>query len=97
MMNAAEITMWENPETVAVSEFRNRIEHLERKVNCDRHACKGPQEIERWIREAQRVGSELSRTTCKRAKAEDWTRREKAIQRSADAILAAQAKLAKGA
>lgn len=93
MMNAAEITMWENPEAVPVREFRNRIEHLERKVHCDRHSCKGAHEIARWIREVQRVACELSRTTCKRATAEDWQRRETALTRSADAILAVQARL----
>ncbi len=69
-------------ESVAVADFRNRIEHLERLVAVDYHACVGTTERNDWAHRARRVGSTLIHTTCKRATADDWMRRERAIDRS---------------
>lgn len=71
-----------HPVAVPVREFRARISHLERLVAVDRSACKGADELARWRRTAQRIGSELIATTCALATREDWERRERAIERS---------------
>lgn len=77
-------------ETVNVAEFRNRIEHLERLVAVDYHACRGVAELVRWAGRARRIGSELIHTTCKRATADDWMRRERAVDRSTFLLLQVQ-------
>lgn len=69
-------------EEVSVAEFRQRTSHLERLVNCDFHACSNALERARWAVTATRIGGELIATTCKRAKADDWARRESAIEAS---------------
>lgn len=69
-------------EEVSVAEFRQRTSHLERLVNYDFHACSNALERARWAAIATRVGGELIATTCKRAKADDWARRETAIETS---------------
>jgi hypothetical protein len=71
------------PVVVPVAEFRNAIEHLERKVNVDYHACQGKAELESWVWEARRAGSRLIGMTCKRASKDDWMRRERIIDKSA--------------
>jgi hypothetical protein len=83
------ITISETPETVNVAEFRNRIQHLEQLVHRDRHSCANSAEVERWVRSVQRIGGELIATTCKRATADDWTRRERVIDASTKFLAAA--------
>lgn len=79
-------TIADNARAVRVAEFRNAIEHVERLVHCDRHSCVSDAEKARWIEAARRIGRELIATTCKRARREDWDRRERAIDASTDAI-----------
>lgn len=74
--------------TVKVAEFRRAIEHLERLVRCDWHACVGADERERCIATMKRVGAELILMVCKRATVDDMNRRERAIDRSASIITA---------
>ena len=71
---------------VPVAEFRQAIEHLERKVRCDYGACVNNDERARWAVCTRIVGAELIGMTCKRATQEDWDRRERAIDRSADLL-----------
>jgi hypothetical protein len=73
-------------ETVNVSEFRNRIEHLERRIHCDYHSARDGAEKRNWRAVTERVGAELIATVCKRATQDDWDRRERAIDRSTDLI-----------
>lgn len=82
----AEATISESPEVVRVDEFRRRISHLENLVSSGRHSCVGAAERQQWVKSARRIGSELINTTCLRATAEDWRRRERAIDRSTSAI-----------
>lgn len=89
-MNSAPayITLSADPETVPVAVFRGRIAHLEKLINVDRHSCANERERERWARAVRRIGSELIATTCRRATAEDWERRERIIDRSTDLLTA---------
>lgn len=75
-------TISENPEIVPVAEFRDRIKHLERIIHVDACACVDGVELGRCRRIAQRIGAELIASTSKRAKLEDWERRERVIERS---------------
>jgi GTP cyclohydrolase III len=68
--------------TVKIADFRRAIEHLERKLHVDYHACVGAAERAAWAAQARRVGSELIRLVCKRATADDMDRRERALDRS---------------
>jgi hypothetical protein len=83
MINLNEYTLSANAETVSVSEFRDRVAHLERLHNCDRHSCVGISEKKTHVERVKRVASELIGTTCKRAKAADWDRRERIIDKTA--------------
>lgn len=80
-----EYTIADNAETVSVSEFRFAIFCVENKIH-DLSACVGKRERSRWLSEARATGARLIATTCKRAKREDWERRERAIDRSAALI-----------
>ena len=75
---------------VPVREFRQLIAHLERLISVDRSACVDSTEIGRWAELARRVTSRLIATDCKRATADDWKRRERAIDRSTRLVLAAK-------
>jgi hypothetical protein len=72
--------------TVNVSDFRRAIEHIERIVSVDYHSAHPGAELLAWVERAKQLGSELIGLTCKRATAEDWLRRERAIDRSASLI-----------
>lgn len=73
--------------TVKVAEFRGAIEHLERLVRCDWHACVNNAERARCIDSMKRVGAELICMVCKRATVDDMNRRERVIDRSAAIIV----------
>lgn len=73
-------------EIVKVREFRTRMDHLARVVHVDYHACATQRELENWVEICRRVASELRRTGCKRAKREDWDRRESYLDASASLI-----------
>jgi hypothetical protein len=79
-----------SPVAVTVAEFRNAIEHLERKINVDYHACQGKAEQADWAWSTRRVGATLIGMTCKRATKDDWMRRERIIDKSAH-LLSSQA------
>jgi hypothetical protein len=68
--------------TVNVAEFRQQIEHLERLVNCDWHACANDAERADWAFRARKVGSELIHMACKRATVADMDRRERVLDKS---------------
>lgn len=87
MINRAEITIAPNAQPVPVAEFRNRIQLLERKINVDRSACANDRERARWVSEARQLAAALIATDCKRATAQDWTRRERAIDRATDCVI----------
>lgn len=82
----SEYTISETASPVTVAAFRDAIEHLERIVHVERHACVGADEKANWAKIARRIGSELINTTCKRATAADWTRREQAIDASTNQV-----------
>ena len=86
MNNTTEYTIAPSPSFVSVREFRQAIEHLERKIRVDRHSAVGVAEKSRWAEETRRVASSLIATSCKRAKSDDWIRRERAIDRSASLV-----------
>ena len=81
-MNLNEYTLGKKNEAVNVAEFRNRIQHLERTIHIDRHACVGSDEKALNVDNARRVGVLLIATTCKRATHDDWERRERIIDLS---------------
>lgn len=58
-------------EKVKVSEFRGKIEHLERVFNVDRHACVCDKEKADWCGRVKNVLADLEGMECPRAKAED--------------------------
>jgi hypothetical protein len=72
---------------VKVAELRNQIDHLNRIVNVDFHACVGDAEKKRCLRMVQKVGGELIDMTCKRAKQDDIANKERAVDRSTDLLL----------
>lgn len=80
-------TVTTDAELVNVAEFRHRILQLEELVSRDYHACANASERARWAETARRVGSKLISTVCSRAKAGDWDRRERAIDRSTTLLL----------
>lgn len=88
-INMDEFTVAADAETVTVAEFRNRIEHLETIIHTDRHSVVGGKELARWVDRARNVGSELIGTTCKRATAADWLRRERILDRSTTTLVRA--------
>ena len=79
-------TVSPNAKPVKVADFRNAIDHLERLVHVDFVACVGQREREQWVERARRTGRDLISITCKRAKADDWDRRERAIDTSTKMI-----------
>ncbi len=87
-------TISPDPETVNVTEFRSRIDHLNRIVRFDYHSSVGAREIAIWVQRAQRIGADLIATTCTRATQADWDKREAAIEASTDQIARGQARLA---
>ena len=87
--NPARHTISDNPTTVPVAEFRSRIDHAVRVVRVDRPACVGAGEVARWVEIAKAVGDAVIDSTCVRATADDWARREAAIDASTTAIFAA--------
>lgn len=78
----------EATKTVKVAEYREAVEHLERVVNVDFHACVNAAERVRWAAIAQRVGAELLGMSSPRATAADRDRAERVIDRSASRIAA---------
>lgn len=91
MDNALDMMLYTMPPadqavTVKVAEFRGAIEHLERLVRSDWHACVNADERARCIASMKRVGAELICMVCKRATVEDMNRRERAIDRSASLV-----------
>jgi hypothetical protein len=61
-------------EKVKVSEFRGKIEHLERVFNVDRHACVGDKEKADWCGRVKNVLADLEGMECPRAKSDDLER-----------------------
>ncbi len=87
MTNRTEITIAPNAQPVPVAEFRNRISTLERMIRVDLAACVGATERSRWAVSARRIAADLIATDCKRATGDDWTRRERAIDRAATLVI----------
>jgi hypothetical protein len=81
-LNLSEFTISHNAQAVTVSEFRDRIQHLEQVINVDLHACVDDKEKAICADIAKRVGHKLINTTCTRAKLDDWLRRERIIDSS---------------
>lgn len=65
---------------VPVSEFRDSIDHLYRLVNVDYHACVGVQELRYWAERTERVLSQVSELSCKRAKPDDIANHTKSLE-----------------
>jgi hypothetical protein len=72
---------------VPVREFRGLTDWLNRSVNVDRCACATPEERERWVAECRGIVARVKAAGCRRAKVADWDARERALDRSATAIL----------
>jgi len=73
---------------VPVAKFRDAVEHVERLLTVDRHACVTAGEVAQWRDRLRAAGADLIATTCKRALMSDWERRERAIDRSASVLAA---------
>jgi hypothetical protein len=82
-------TVSKNSSAVPVSEFRERIQHLERSYQVDRCSCVGAAEKASHLEIIRRIYGQLLETTCKRAKSEDWIRRERIIDTVAEFIIKA--------
>lgn len=80
----------ENAEVVNVAEFRDRISHLEHSIRCDKQSCVGEKEKTHWLHIMKGISSELFNTTCKRAKVQDWDRRERIIDEATMIIIKAE-------
>jgi hypothetical protein len=74
-----EYTIGTAPENVTVSEFRSRIQYAERLFHTDRQACVGAAEKAQNEAMVKAACYELIGTVCKRAKFDDWERRERII------------------
>ena len=89
--NAADLscyTIAADAQAVPVAAFRNAIDRLDRIVRVDFHACVSTKERARWVEIAKRAGRDLIHTTCKRAQAGDWARRERVLDASTDRLIA---------
>lgn len=73
--------------TVSVAEFRNLTDHLFRVCRVDFNACKGESERAKWVEQCRKVAGWVREAGCKRAKREDWDRRESALELSATLII----------
>lgn len=71
---------------VNVATFRDQTENLDRCCRVDFPACVNHSERTRWAEVTRKVASDLMAMTCKRAKHEDWVRRERAIDQSASMV-----------
>ena len=66
---------------VPVAEFRDAIRRVEDLFNTHRHACGGQEECRRFVDSLRSASNDLIDTDCKRAKLDDWARRERIIDR----------------
>ncbi len=86
-MDRSEYTLSANATPVPVREFRNAIDALFRVCRVDFPACVGAKEQTNWVPRARLVASRLLAMDCKRARVEDWDRREVAIERATALVL----------
>lgn len=82
-----------NTKKVKVAELRNLTDALYRSINVDRYACKGDVEKARWVLEARTHAARLDAVYSPRAKEQDITRKERALDLCTDRILEVLAKL----
>ena len=87
-MDTTHYTISSDAVAVPVAEFRNATDALSRVCRVDYHACVGASEKAQWVARARRVAARLIGMTCKRARCEDWNRRESAIDRATTLVLA---------
>lgn len=69
--------------TVKLADFRDLIQHVERIVNVDWHACVGDKEKSYCKDIIARFGTELLNTNSKRATVEDEDRKAAVLDRAA--------------
>jgi len=82
-------TINESTNFVPVAEMRDAIYAVNRCLNVHRHACVGKKERAGFVESLKRTARRLSDTASKRAKDSDWRERERALDASADFIVAA--------
>ncbi len=70
---------------VPVADFRRLTDRLFQIV-ADASWCRSQADFDRLAMSVRAIGSRLIHSTCKRATAEDWLGRERAIDRSADLL-----------
>ena len=68
-------------QNVKVAVFRQKIDHLYKVFNVDRHACQGKKEIAYWSDIAKRNLAELKQMKCNRANEEDNRRYHDVIEK----------------
>lgn len=81
-----------NQSTVKVGEFRQRYEHLYRKLS-DYHACCSADEVRNWKRVTQALLEEVSALTCTRASTEDLRAHKHAIDAVTERLAAADQRI----
>jgi hypothetical protein len=81
-----------NKNTVKVGEFRQRYEHLYRKLS-DYHACCSADEVRTWKRVTQDLLDEVSALKCGRASPEDLDSHRHAIAAVTERLAAADQRI----
>ncbi len=81
-----------NQNTVKVGEFRQRYEHLYRKLS-DYHACCSADEVRTWKRVTQALLDEVSSLKCGRASPEDLGAHRHAVAAVTERLAAADQRI----
>lgn len=89
-------TMSDAAVLMSVSDFRDNIRTVEDNLHVHRNACCGSRERALFINTLKRSTQRLIDSVCRRAKPEDWERRERSIKEATDLIIVSDAWIAAG-
>jgi hypothetical protein len=76
-----------------VADYRNAIDHLNRKINVDLQACSGILEVAQWFTITVKVRDALVAAECKTAKPADVVGAERALENSLGSLRKIHGKL----